>query len=172
MFWLTYIKKLIKALNDNVSPNELAAGFVLGAIVGLIPKFNLLTILLYCVIVLLQVNISMALAATVIFAILGGLIDPISELLGFWLLSEVKPLQGLWTTLYNAPVIPFTAFNNTLVLCNFVMGLLLAVPLFLGFHRFVVVYRERYKEQLMQWPVMKAITASKLFDLYQRWINR
>ena len=141
MFWIKYLQGLLKALNDNTSPSELAAGFALGAMLGLIPKFNLLALLIWLVLLLLQVNISMSVAATVIFSILGSLTDPLAERLGFFLLSGVPFLRPLWIGLYNTPIIPFSNFNNTLVMGNFVLGLLLWLPIFFAFRRGVRAHR-------------------------------
>src|SRR5438105_3408558 len=121
MFWIKYVRSLLQALNENTSPDEIAAGFVLGSLIGLIPKTNLIALALWCLVLLLQVNISMAMAAIVIFAIGGHFIDPVSEKIGFNLLARAYALKGLWTALYNMPIVPFTNFNNTLVLGNLVV---------------------------------------------------
>src|SRR5688572_30241055 len=101
MFWINYLQKLVRALNDNTSPNQLAAGFALGALIGLLPGFNLLVIGVWLVVLLLQVHIGMALASAVIFAIIAAITDPLFEKLGLYLLTDVSPLKGVWTTLYN-----------------------------------------------------------------------
>jgi uncharacterized protein (TIGR03546 family) len=172
MFWLKYVQGLFKTLNENTSPNEIAAGVAIGAIIGLIPKGNLLALALWIVVLLFQVNISMATASIVIFAILGHLTDGLTERLGFLLLTGVPFLKGLWTALYNLPVVPFSSFNNTLVMGNFVFGLLLVTPVFFGMRRFVVTYRTRYRERVMRWKVMQAFQASGVYDFYQRWMRR
>jgi uncharacterized protein (TIGR03546 family) len=172
MFWLNYLQKLVKALHDNTSPSELAGGFVIGAMIGLLPKFNLTALALWCVLILLRVNIGFGLLATVLFSIVGSITDPLVEKLGFFLLTDVPALTGLWTLLYNTPIIPFSAFNDTLVMGNFVFGLLLAGPLFLLVRKGIVSYRVAFKEKIMKWRVVQALTATKVFDLYLRWINR
>jgi uncharacterized protein (TIGR03546 family) len=172
MFWLTYVQKLFKALNENVSPNEIAGGVVLGSIIGLIPKTNLLALFIWILILLLQVNIAMATFAIVVFAIVGHITDPLFEKLGYLVLTGIPGLEGFWTWLYNLPIVPFTSFNNTLVMGNLIAGILLAPFVFLGMRRFVVAYRTRYREKIMKWKIVQVITASKLWDLYMRWVNR
>jgi uncharacterized protein (TIGR03546 family) len=172
MFWLKYIQGLIKTLNENTSPREIAAGVVLGSILGLLPKTNLLGLFIWVLILMLQVNIGMATAAIILFAIVGHLTDPFTEKLGYWALTGVPGLEGLWTAMYNTPIIPFTNFNNTLVMGNLLFGLLLAIPLYFATRRGVVVYRERYRDRILRWKLIQAVTATKWFELYQRWSGR
>jgi len=169
MFWLKYIQSLFKTLNADVSPNEIAAGFMLGAMIGFIPKFNLLALLLWVIVLMVRVNFGMATAAVVIFSIVGSITDPLAERMGFWLLTGVPALQGFWSFLYNTPIIPFTSFNNTLVIGNLALGLLLAIPVFLGARHFVMAYRSHLKARIMKWRIMQILQASKLYNLYSRW---
>ncbi|MFA5974768.1 MAG: TIGR03546 family protein [Elusimicrobiota bacterium] len=172
LFWIKYLKGLLQTLNDDVSPNEIAAGVVFGVMIGLIPKGNLLALSLSILIMIFRVNAGMAGAAIVVFSILGHLTDPFCEKFGFWLLSGVPLFKGFWTFLYNTPIIPFTSFNNTLVMGNFAVGLLLALPVFFGMRAFVVTYRTRYRERVMQWKIMKFLKIHEFFDLYHRWVQR
>jgi len=171
MFWLKYIQSLFKTLNQDVSPNEIAAGVMLGAMMGLLPKFNLLSLFIWVCILMFRVNFGMATASIVIFAIVGSITDPLAERMGFYLLTGVPALQGLWVTLYNTPIIPFSSFNNTLVMGNLALGLIIAIPVFFGARRFVVDYRTHLKAKIMQWRVMQALQASKIYDLYNRWTS-
>jgi len=171
MFWIKYIKSLIQAFHGDISPNQLAAGFAIGAVMGLVPKIGLMAAALWAVVLFFRVHIGMALAATILFAMLGFVTDPLAEKLGFAVLTNTA-LQGLWTTLYNTPIVPFTSFNNTLVMGNLLLGLVLAIPVFFAFKRFVLVYRERYREKVLKWKVIQWFKASAMVDLYSRWINR
>lgn len=168
MFWFHYIAKLIKILNKDATPAQIAGGFAFGAMVGLIPKFNLLALLICIAILLIRVNIAIAVLATGLFAIVGAITDPFVEQLGYLLLTDLSALRGVWTFLYNLPVVPWTGFNNSLVLGNFVLGLALFVPLFVGMKAFVGVYRSRLRDRLAQWKVFQLLKASKLYQLYQR----
>ena len=172
MFWLKYFQSLFKTLNADISPNEIAAGVMLGAMIGLIPKFNLLALFLWVVVLMFRVNFGMATASIFLFAILGTITDPIAERMGFWLLTDVPALHGLWVALYNTPIIPFTSFNNTLVIGNLALGLLIAIPVFLGARKFVVAYRSHLKARIMKWRIMQILMASKIYDLYSRWFSR
>jgi uncharacterized protein (TIGR03546 family) len=172
LFWVNYLKGLLKTFNADTSPNEVASAFVLGATIGLIPKGNLATLLLLLITWIFRVNLGVALATIAVFAIIGHFTDPLAEKLGYGLLAETPSLQGLWTTLYNTPIIPYTGFNNTLVMGNLILALLLAVPLFLGMRAFIGVYRTRYRERVKNSRLMKALEATKFYEAYKRWIDR
>jgi len=172
MFWLKYLKGLFSTLNADTSPNEIAAGVMLGAFLGLMPKFNLCAFVLWVIVFMFRVNFGMATASVLLFSILGSITDPWAEKIGFTLLTGVPALHGLWTTLYNTPIIPFSAFNNTLVMGNLALAMLLAIPVFLAARRFVVAYRLHLRDRIMQWRIMQAFKASAIFDLYQRWMSR
>lgn len=168
MFWITYIRKLIKALGEDATPSQLASGFVLGAMVGLVPKFNLLVLGLCAVILFIRVNISMAILGCGVFAIIGAMTDPFIEPLGYWLLTGIPALRSIWTSLYNVPIFPWTSFNNTLVMGNLVFGLVLAGPLFVGTRLFVFFYRNYLRAKVDQWKIVKFFKATKVFQFFQR----
>lgn len=171
MFWLSPLQKFLKALNDNTSPNQLAAGVALGAVIGLLPQANLLAAGLWMLAVLFNIHLGLAMLSAMAFGLLGALTDPFVERVGFYLLTGIPALKPLWTTLYNTPVIPFTAFNHTLVMGNFAAGILLVVPLFVGFRMFVVAYRQRLRDRILKWKVVQAIKATKAADWIIRWLN-
>lgn len=172
MFWLKYLHSLLKTLNADDAPGEIAAGIAIGAMIGLLPKFNLLALALWLIVFFFRVHFGMATAAVLIFAIVGAVTDPLAERLGFWALTGLPALQPVWTALYNTPIVPFTAFNNTLVMGNFLLGLMLLVPVYLGSRQLVMAYRARLRERILRWRIMQALMGSKVYDLLNRWLNR
>jgi uncharacterized protein (TIGR03546 family) len=168
MLLLAYAKKLIGILNDKASPGQIAGAAALGAVIGLLPGFSLLSVLLFLAVCLLNVNLSAALFAVALFKPVGYLLDPLAHRTGLLLLDQIRALTPLWTFLYNLPFVPYTRFNNTVVLGSFVLGLLLAAPIFLAVRRGVVVYRERWRAQIEKWKIVQALKASSFFSLYQK----
>src|SRR5687767_1001250 len=120
MFWLNWVRGFLQALNADTSPNEVARAFVLGATIGLLPKSNLSAFVIFLITWVIRVNLGVVFFAIFLFAIVGHLTDPLAEKLGYGLLAGVPFLQGLWTTFYNLPVLPYFSFNNTLVMGNLV----------------------------------------------------
>jgi len=141
------IKSLIVALQGGTEPKHIAAGFALGALLGLLPKGTLLAPLIFALLFFINVDKGMAVFSTLLFTPIGYLVDGLAHAIGKALLSA-GALRPLWTALYDLPIVPLTRFNNTVVLGNAVLGLLLFVPLYLGFIRVVLAYRAKYKERV------------------------
>ncbi len=160
-----FLKDLISILQGKKSPNALAAGFALGAMLGLIPKGNLLGIVFFLLFFLTQVDKTAAFFAALIFTPLGYALDGLSHKLGYFLLVETQGLKLLWTTLYNAPIVPWTKFNNTVVLGNLVLGLLLFLPLFFIVKKLAVLYDAHLKVKVNSWKITQAF---KALDVWQK----
>ncbi len=167
MFWLKLIKKLFKALNADASPEEIAGGIVLGAIIGLTPLIALHNLLIFILIIILKVNISAAVFSSLLFGIIGYGVDPVAHIIGERLLLT-EGLNNLWTTLYNIPVIPLTKFNNTVVLGSIIISLVIMLPLFVFSKKFVVIYREKLQQKVQKFKIVKLFKASKLYKIYTR----
>jgi uncharacterized protein (TIGR03546 family) len=122
-------RPLVKVLTAADSPERIALGFALGMIIGLVPKGNLIALCLGVVLLSSRANLAAAALAAFTFSWLGILADPVSHRIGLGLLN-FSPLVNFWTWLYNLPVVPWTAFNNTVVLGSFVLALALFYPVF------------------------------------------
>jgi uncharacterized protein (TIGR03546 family) len=66
-------------------------------------------------------------------------------------------LEGFFTTLYNLPLVPFTRFNNTVVMGALAAGLALWIPVFLLARVLVRVYRKHIHPRLAESRIVKAI---------------
>ncbi|MBL8024133.1 MAG: TIGR03546 family protein [Elusimicrobia bacterium] len=157
----------IRALNEKASPHALAGGFALGAIIGLTPKGSLHNVLVLFLIFLLPVNKSASLVSAILFALFSYLFDPFFNRVGELLLTR-PALEGLWTTLYNLPILPWTRFNNTLVLGSLMVSLILFIPLFKGAVWGVTRYREKVMAMASKWKLVQIVKVSKIYLLYER----
>lgn len=153
MFWLQIVSRFIKILREGQTPNQIAGGFALGALVGLSPNFTLQGILIWLFILLINVNLSAVFLSFTLFSLIAYLMDPLFHEFGFYLLVHVEGLKGIWTSLYNAPLAPLTRFNNTVVLGSLVGALFLFLPVFFGMKRFVIAYRSGVGAKIERWKV-------------------
>lgn len=165
--WIKIVNKLIKALNGDSSPKEIAGGVMLGAFLGLTPFFALHNLLIIFLIFIIKVNVSAAIFSSLIFGVAGFLFDGASHFIGESLLLS-PGLEGLWTSMYNAPILPLTRFNNTVILGSLVLSLLLAVPVYILSGRLVVYYRTNLQARVNKLKIVKFLKASKFYKLYRR----
>lgn len=157
----------LQALNAKATPRALAGGVALGALIGLSPTGGVQNIVLLLLIFLFPVNKSASVVAALAFAAVAWPAGAFFDRFGFALLTAPS-LKGLWTLLYNTPVLPWTRFNNTVVLGGLVTGLLLFIPIFLGTVWAVQRYRERVLAIASKWRLFQVIRASKFYALYEK----
>jgi uncharacterized protein (TIGR03546 family) len=168
MFWLKIIRDFIKILRAGQTPNQIAGGFALGAIVGLSPSFTLQGLCVWLVILILDVNLSAALLSFTLFSLVAFILDPLFHQLGYALLVDIEGLKGIWTTLYNAPIAPLTRFYNTVVLGSFVSALILFLPVHFGMKRFVVAYRSQVGARIEKWKIYQIVNRSVVVRWYTK----
>jgi len=168
MFFLKAFKSLIAVLHSSDSPLQVAFGLALGALIGLNPLSTLQTMLLFIILMGTKSNLKAAVLAMPLFAALGFLLDPLSHRLGYVLLVQTPALTPLWTAGYNAPLIPFTRFNNTIVLGSFILGLILFIPLVLAGKAGVVYYRAHLQERMENMKIMKFMSITRWVALWEK----
>ena len=153
------IVKLITALNSNAKKSQVAAGFAWGMLLGLVPAGNFFWIVLFLISFFFShnngsKNFFMALIKLLSFIITGenGPIDN----LGYWFLN-LDAFNQLFTTMYNMPFVPFTKFNNTLVMGGLVAGIVLWLPVFIITMILVPLYRNHLGPKIRDSKIMKFI---------------
>lgn len=127
MFILRPLRFLVRALMADNSPQQMALGFALGLMIGLVPKGNLIAVSLMLLLGAVRVNLGTGMLTAFCVSWIGIVIDPLSDQIGRFLLRH-EALQEFWTELYSMPVLPWTKFNNTVVLGSLALGLMLFIP--------------------------------------------
>jgi uncharacterized protein (TIGR03546 family) len=164
---LKLLKNLIKILNSDANPLQIAFGFAFGACIGLSPLLTPQSIVIWLCIFLVSVNISSAIFGAAIFGIMGLALAPLADKIGYWALAGIPALQPAWTALMNMPIAPFTQFNNTIVMGNIIIAVAVFLPVVLLMKKFVLYYRGTLKITLEQIKFFKMLKASKVFGWYQ-----
>lgn len=165
---LRLAKDLFAALHGGADPRHIAAGFALGAALGLVPKGNLFALIFFLLFFALRLNKGMALLSATFFTPLGWAFDAPAHRVGLALL-KAPALEGLWTALYDMPIVPLTRFNNTVVLGNLVFGLVLAVPLYFACLRFVAWYAANLAEKVERLKLVQALKGMRWYQMYSEW---
>jgi len=166
MLFLKLIQQLVKALNSEGTPGQVAAGVALGAVFGLTPLLNLHNVVLFGCALILNVSMPGVFLGWAVAVPVGFALDPLFDAVGSRLLLA-PGLQGMWTTLYNAPVVPFTNFNNTVVLGSFVVWVVAFLPIFFLARWGVTRYRATLLERLRRMRFFQAVTASGWYTTYK-----
>ena len=168
MFGLEILAKLVKILRSAASPNQIAAGFIMGMTIGLTPLWTLHNLILFILVIILNVNIATVLSSFIIFSGLAYLLDPLFHSLGYFILVDLTFLKGLWTTLYNIPVIALSKYNNTVVMGSLVISLLLCLPVFFLVKSGILYYRANIDAKMQKWKIVQMVKGSKIYNLYQK----
>jgi uncharacterized protein (TIGR03546 family) len=163
---LKLIQSIIKTLHSEGTPGQVAAGIALGAALGLTPLMNVHNLIVFSLIVLLNVSFGGGMLGWALFVPLGFVLDPLFGRIGASLLHAAS-LRPLWTSWYNTPLVPYTNFNNTIVLGSVVSWIVLAVPIFFAARWGVTRYRATIGERVRQSKFYKAITASQVYNWYK-----
>ena len=166
MIFLKLIAKIFRILNAEATPKQIAGGVILGMIIGLTPTFSLHNIVVVFLILVIKVNITAAILSMFAFDLVGYGVDPFSDWLGYAILASTA-LRPLWIEAYNAAIIPFTRFNNTIVMGSFVISLILLYPIFRLATYGVVRYRSDLAAKFQQWRIVKAVKMSRFYKYYQ-----
>jgi uncharacterized protein (TIGR03546 family) len=162
---LSILRQFIKGLTSDTDPKQIGWGIALGFAIGLIPKGNLTAQLLLVLLLALKVNIPMGLITMFLVSFLNPLADRLTDPLGYALLTS-DALAPFWTRLYNMPVVPWTSFNNTVLLGGLLAGAILLFPVYLAGRRFGTWYNEKFKDRVMNSRFVKGLKATWLFDWY------
>lgn len=163
---LKLLQSIIKTLHSEGTPTQVAAGIALGAALGLTPLMNLHNLLVVALVLLLNVSFGGAMLGWALFVPAGFLLDPAFDALGRALLGSAA-LRPLWTAWFNTPLVPYTAFNNSIVLGSVIGWLLLWIPIFLLARLGVTRYRATLGERVRRSRFYQAVTASRLYNVYR-----
>jgi uncharacterized protein (TIGR03546 family) len=163
---LKLIQSIIKTLHSAGTPGQVAAGMALGSAMGLTPLMNLHNLAIFALLVLLNLSFGGGMLGWMLFVPIGFLLDPVFDAIGLRLL-DAPSLRALWTSWTNTPILPYTNFNNTVVLGSFVSWVVLAVPIFFAARYGIARYRATIGERVRQSRFYKAVTASQVYNVYR-----
>jgi len=123
------LRKFCRALLASNAPEQLALGFTIGMVIGLVPKGNLIALSLCVLLFSIRCNKGLGLAVAVVFSFVGPWTDPFAHRLGLAALS-FEPIQTTYASIFKLPLGPWFGFNNTVVTGSLLMGLYFAYPVY------------------------------------------
>lgn len=164
-FLINQLFQLVKMLNSETGTNQIASGMALGFALGMSPFLSLQGLMIILLIVIFRVQFGAATLAAFFFAFMAYLLDPVFHSIGSVILYA-EPLQEIWTTLYNLPLVPLTRFNNTVVMGSGALGLILFFPLFFIFKKLIATYREKIVLRFKETKIWKSFQLTSLYKWY------
>lgn len=168
MYWIVkLVQGLVKALNSEGTPGQVAAGMAVGACLGLTPLLSLHNLVVVGAILFFRVSVPGATLGWMIFTPVGFALDPLFHSIGSALVADASALRGLWTFLYNAPVIALGNPTNTIVVGSLVFWIVTAVPIYLLMRWAVGRYRATVYARYRDARIFRALRASKVYNLYR-----
>lgn len=165
---LKQIFAFIKLLNSENGSNQIAAGMAAGFILGMTPALSLQSLLVFLCILFFRIQAGAAFVSAFFFSFIAYLLDPAFDQLGRYVL-EMPALQSTFTELYNMPIIPFTRFNNSVVMGSGVLSILLFPLVFVLSRIFVLKYRELVLAKIKQTKVWKLVQSTSLYKWYYQY---
>ena len=162
--------KLLKAINSEARPWQIAVAVTLGMIMGLTPLYRLHNLLILFIALFVRVNFASFLASFLLFSGIAWMFDPVMNSMGESMLMA-SGWQGVWTGFFNTTLGQLSQFNHTLTIGGLALSLLLVPVVLPGSWLLVVQYRARFMKWVNKLRVMQVIKASKFMRLYASWGN-
>jgi uncharacterized protein (TIGR03546 family) len=126
---IAIVRRIVRSLVASTAPGQLAVGFTIGMIIGVLPKTNLIALSLCLLLFSLRCNKGLGLAAAIAFSFVSAWTDPFAHKLGLAALN-FGPLQTTYASVLSLPLGPWLGFNNTVVMGSFLLGIYTAYPVY------------------------------------------
>lgn len=162
---LTLLAKLLQALNSESSIRQIALAIALGFIVGLSPLFTLHNIVILFVVMVVRVHFGSFILSVGFFSGIGYLLSSVIVDVGEWLLTS-EAFNSLFTSLYQLTLFKLAHWHNTYTLGAFVVGIMLAIPVYFIAKIIIEKYRLHIMGFFAKFRIVKALKASKFYRLY------
>jgi len=140
------LRLALRALTTDCSARQLALGFALGLVIGLVPKGNLIAVSLTVLLFATRVNLGVGLLTAMGVSALAPVVDPLLHGFGWKILTH-PGVQTCLASWYERPLIPWTDLDNTVVAGGLALGLVLFYP---AYHLSRPLF-ERYHPRLAAW---------------------
>ena len=127
--FIRVLRKVVSSLLAGGSPGQLAAGFTIGMIIGLLPKGNLIALSLCVLLFSLRCNKGLGLVAAIAFSFATPWTDSIAHKIGLYALT-LDSMQSTYASTLNLPLGAWLGFNNTVVTGSLLLGLYVAYPVY------------------------------------------
>lgn len=161
------ILKLIKALNSEIGPWQIAFAGTLSMVIGLTPLWSVHNLIILLFAFIFRVHLATFFVFWGVFSGLAYLMDPWFHQIGLSLLTD-EGLQSLWTSMYQNDFWLVTHFNHTITLGSLVVTTLAFIPVLILFRLGIIRYRATMLPIISKLRVVQLLKSSKIYQLYER----
>ncbi|MDZ4849143.1 MAG: TIGR03546 family protein [Pirellulaceae bacterium] len=117
----------LQSVSTHCHPSAIGLAVAFGLAIGLIPKDNLLVLVLAASMCFVRMNYLLAGMLIVAVSFMAPWTDGVIGRLGQWIL-ERPALQEFWNEIASWPILPWLRWSNTVVLGGFIAGAISFVP--------------------------------------------
>ena len=158
--------RILKVLNSETDPAQIAAAVGLALLFGLTPLWTLHNAIVLLLVLFLRVNLSLFLLAWGFFTVLAFALDPVFDALGHAVLTA-EALRPLWAAFSATDIGRLSDFNNTVVMGSLCVGLALLPVVWIATVHGVRHYRVHVLDWMRRRRVFQLVRASRLYTTYQ-----
>ncbi|OJF77753.1 MAG: TIGR03546 family protein [Treponema sp. CETP13] len=139
--FLKYIVRILKSLNSNAHPGEIAHACALGVLLGFMPKNNALWWLIFIFTLFMRINKGSYFIFIIIGSLFAPLLDSFFDAFGYLILT-IPTFESVFSAWLEIPFISFTKFNNTVVMGSFLTGVIVYIPMYMIIRIFIKIWRK------------------------------
>jgi uncharacterized protein (TIGR03546 family) len=159
--FLRPLRMFAQALIGNDTPRQTAWGFTLGMLVGLLPKGNLVAIVLAMLLFGTRTNRAAGFLGIGLFSYAGWALDSFAHNLGSKVILSASA-QPTIAWLYEQPLGPFMGLNNTVVVGQLLIGLYLCYPTYRASYALAKYVRPRVHAYLMKYRIIRWLRGAEV----------
>lgn len=159
------LARILRILNSETDPAQIAGAVALASIFGLTPLWSLHNIVVLLLVLVLRVNLSSFIVSWGLFTVLAFLLDPLFDVVGHAVLTAGW-LHPVWAAFYSTDLGRFSDFNNTIVMGSLLISLVALPFVHLGTAHGVREYRSHVLAWMRDKPIYQVVRHSRLFAAY------
>ncbi len=159
---LGLIRQFVKGLLKENEPWQIGLGIAFGFAIGIIPKANLTAQLIFVLMMCTKANVPFAILSIFLFSTFSPITDKLTDPIGYAVLN-LDFLYPLFLKLYNMPILPWTDFNNTVVLGGLISGTILFYPVYLIGKKFGELYKKTLREKMVNSKMAKFLAKNPIW---------
>ena len=162
------ILSILKILVENTGHRQITFSILFGLGLGLSPLLSIQFFLIISLILIFNVQFSLSLSSAFFFKGIFIFFAPLFNQIGHFVLKN-DSLKDFFIYLYDIPLIPFTKFNNTIVMGSFVFYLIIFIPTYFIVLRFIQKYQTKISKKIKASKLYKIIRASFIVKWYEKY---